>query len=338
MTALRSLPAATLAVALFAGMARAQEAPVELARNELIREAEEAARRGDHALAIERARRAAELRATPSVSHFLAREHEALDLPLETLSLAAACERGAEADRGLHNRDALLRACRAIVARATARVGRVVVRFNEPVPSGLAVRVAGTALPEALLGVPFAVAPGVVRVEAEAPGYEPAHRDVTIEAGRVEELPLTLTPRAPPLPPPPPPPIRVEPAPRISREPAPPNRTPWIAVGAGLSALAVGGFVTAGVLYGIASEARAARDLACAAPCAVTSPGYAAATEQERRYRDHLVATNWSLVVGASLTAASALWWVLARPARPRVDVSAAALPGGARVAIATTW
>lgn len=332
-TARRRRAAATLAVALFAPEARAQDAPVELARAELLREAEEAARRGDHALAIERARRAAELRATPSVSHFLAREHEALDLPLEALSLAAACERGAEADRGLHNRDALLRACRAIAARVTPRVGRLVVRITEPTPRGLAVRVAGAALPDALLGVPYAVAPGVVRVEVEAPGYEPARREVTVEAGRIEELSVTLAPRTPP-----PSPSRVEPARRVWGAPARPDRAPWIGVGVGLSALTAGAFVAAGVFYGLASEARAARDVACASPCAVTSPGYAFAAEREQRYRDHLVATNVSLLAGAATAAGTALWWLLARPAPPRAVVTVTALPDGARAGLATTW
>lgn len=338
---------AALVTALGARAALAQPSPVELARNELIRQAEEAARRGDHALAVERARRAVELRATPSVQHFLAREHEAMAQPLEALAFASACERGAEADPTVRSRDALLRTCRAIAERATLRLGRVVVRVAPPLPDGLVVRVGGGELPPALLGVPYPVTPGVVRVEAEAPGREPARLEVSVEAGHVEEVDVTL-----PLPAPPPPRVEATPTPApapaptpiplVVRGPAPrravPSRVPWITVGAGLSGLAVATFAVAGVYYGLASEAQSARDAACASPCAATSAGFATAAGQNERYHEHLAVTSGLLVAGALAATGATLWWVLARPSARRLEPLAVALPGGALAGVTAVW
>ncbi len=327
--------------ALAPGVGGAQEAPLELARDALLREAEAAARRGDHTRAIEVARRAAALRPTPSVAHFLAREHEALSQHLEALAHATACTRGAEADRALHNREALLTACRALAARVTERVGRVVVTLPEPLPPGLTVRVAGSPLPAALLGIPYAVEPGLVRVEAEAPGYQATRREVTVEAGRVETLALQLPavpppdpPPPPPDPPPPPPPGAPPPVPAVVR----PARGPWVAVGVGLSVLAAGSLVASGVVYGLADEAQADRDAACPSPCAVTDPGYPAALGHDQRYRDHLTAIPWTLVAGASLAVGATLWWWLARPAGRRVVPTVSVRADGVGAGLSTRW
>lgn len=171
---------------------------------------------------------------------------------------------------------------------------------------------------------------------------------MTVEAGHVQEVPVALAPTAPP---------RVEPAPvpvpasapvslarpwaqePVARRSPPPSRAPWILVGVGLSALAAGGFVAAGVYYGLANEAQTARNNTCPSPCDPAMPSYAAAAGQDRRYRDHLQVTTWSLVAGASLAAAATLWWVLARPTTQPVAPTVAALPGGGAVAgVASAW
>lgn len=323
--------------------ARSQEAPLELARHEFLREAEEAARRGDHALAIERARRAATLRATPSVAHFLAREHAAQGQHLESLAQAATCERGAEADRGLHNRDALIRACRDLVARAAAHVARVVVRVVEPVPAGLSVQIAGSTLPVALLGAPYAVEPGLVQVEAEAPGHAPFRRALDLEAGQVVQMDLALTPLPPAAPPPvpvtvapPPSPPRVVP-PTAATAPTG-SRVTWLAVGLSLTSLAGAGFVAAGVSFATAQSALSARDAACPSPCAVDAPGYPMAQPRDAQYRASLDATTWTLVAGASAAAAATLWWLLARPRAARAVPVLSAGRDGAGLGIAARW
>ncbi len=336
---------AAWAGALAPGVGHAQEASVELARIEFLREAEEAARRGEHARALELARRGAALRMTPSVAHFLAREYEVLEQPLEALAQATACVRGAEVDRALRNRDALLQACGALVERATARVGRVVVRVADPLPPGLSLRVAGVPLPPTLLGVPYVVAPGAVRVEAEASGCEPALRTVTVEAGHVETVELRL-PALRPAPEPLPvvvapvvvapvvvPPVVVPRVPTV----APPARRRWVAVGVGVSFLAVGSLVVSGIAYALANDARDARDTVCPPPCMTDDPDYAAAVGYDAGYRDYLRLTTGTLIAGASLTAGAALWWWLARPSGPRV-VPTASVRGAVGVGLTGTW
>jgi hypothetical protein len=343
--------ATALVVGLAAGGARAQTAAVseplppavELARNELIRQAEAASQEGDHDAAIGHARRALALRVTPSVQHFLAREYARLERPLEALAHALACERGAEADPALRSRDAILRGCRALGVWATAGVGRVVVEVGAAPAPGLAVRVGGAALPTALLGVPYAVAPGVVMVEMEAPGYTAQRVSVAVDAGRVVTVPVTLVPTTTPEPSPPPlavaplavaplavaplavaplavaplavAPLAVAPLAVVSR---PASRGPFLAVGAGLSVLALGGLAVAGVSYARGLSARDARDGLCASPCALEAPGYADAREADGRYRDRLEVATGALVVGVGLAVGAALWWGLARPASRR--------------------
>ncbi len=339
---------AALAGVLSSGVARAQEASVELARIEFLREAEEAARRGEHARALDLARRGAALRTTPSVAHFLAREYEALARPLEALAQATACSRGAEVDGGLRNRDALLQACGALIERATARVGRVVVRVADPLPPGLSLRVAGVVLPPTLLGVPYAVEPGAVSVEAEAPGCEPARRTVTVEAGRVETVDLPLPALPPPVEPLPVAPAPVAPPPVVLAPVAPPRmhtvdtapppaRRRWIAVGVSLSSLAVGSFIVSGIAYALAGDARSARDV-CPSPCVADDPNYATAAGHDARYRDLLGVTTGTLIAGASLTVGAALWWWLARPSTPRVVPTLSARGGGLGAGLLVTW
>jgi hypothetical protein len=342
--------AAALGVCLVGARARAQTAAVseplppavELARNELIRQAEAAAQEGDHDAAIGHARRALALRVTPSVHHFLAREHARLERPLEALAHALACERGAEADPALRSRDAILRGCRALGVWATARVGRVVVAVGASPVQGLAVRVGGEALPSALLGVPYAVAPGAVVVEMEAPGYTLQRASLTVDAGQVVTVPVALVPTPPALPAPP----QVEPEPtvvppalvplRVSR---PASRGPYFAVGAGLSALALGGFAVAGVSFAQGLSARDTRDGLCASPCAGEAPGYADAVEADGRYRDHLALATGSLVAGVSLAVGAALWWGLARPAARRpTPIVLGVYGGGALAGAAMVW
>lgn len=341
--------AAAFVVGLAAGGARAQTAAVSeplppgvaLARNELIRQAEAAAQAGDHEAAIGHAHRALALRVTPSVQHFLAREHEILGRPLEALAHALACERGAEADPALRSRDAILRGCRALGVWATARVGRVVVAVGAAPVQGLAVRVGGATLPSALLGVPYAVAPGAVVVEMEAPGYSPQRVSVAVDAGRVVTVPVTLVPTPPAEPSPPPvqaaaavAPVAVVPlavvSPRGSR---PASRGLYLAVGVGLSALALGGFAVAGVSYAQGLSARDTRDVLCASPCAPEASGYADATEANGRYRDRLEVATGALVAGVGLAVGAALWWGVARPASRRPTPIVQRVPGGGAVA-----
>lgn len=301
----RLAPAALLiGLALTGAAASAQEGPAEVARRDLIAQAEAAAAAGDHARALQLGERAAQIRVTPTIHYFLAMQHLALDHPVEALGYSGACARAAEADPALRNRDAVLEACRAIATTTAQRVGRLTVHVAPDAPEGLAVRVQDGTLPAALYGVAYPVTPGVVVVEASAPGHLPFRREVTVAVGEAVALDLRLDP-TPVVAPPPPvvaPPVT---PPRIVA--APPRRSlgPWIVAGGGALA-----FALSGVFYGLAMSERSARDMPCASNCR------AQALAHDARYADHLTATNVALGVGAAAAAGAVVWFVVDRLGR----------------------
>lgn len=352
----RSLAAMTagLVVAITAADARAQEGSDEVVRRELIAEAERARLAGDHATAAERARRAVQIRATPSAQYFLAREYEALGQRVETIAQAGACARGAEADATLRNRDVLVRACRAIVARNERRVARITVHIEgTPPPAGVSIRVAGNALPDAAWGVPWPVASGVIRLEAEAPAHDPWQRDVTVSEGESIDVPITLratppTPPPPPAspsptapPPPSPPPSTEAPiardVPRVAPRDAPPVAAPLALGVAGATSL-----LAAGALFAVAASARGDRDTLCPDGACDDPSARSAATTLDSRYRATLLSADVALGVGLATLAGASLWWLLprvTRAARPTVRASITPdLAGGGRAAVTVVW
>ncbi len=174
-----------------AASAAAQESPTEIARRELIAQAEAARHGGDHPRALDLAQRAGAVRWTASLRLLAAQEHDALVHPLDAYGMAQACAREAEADQAMRNRDRILAACHELAASLEHRVGRVVVRAPHA-PAGLRVRVAGEDLPAALWGIAFPVMPGAVTVEASAPAHVAMHREVTVAANGVEEVAVEL--------------------------------------------------------------------------------------------------------------------------------------------------
>lgn len=295
------------AAALASASTHAQESPAYVARLDLIAQAEAAATAGDHAQALRLAERAAQLHVTPTLQYFLAREHVALDHPVEALGYSRACERAAEADLSLRNRDAVLQACRDIVASTERRVGRITVQVPSPALPGLSVRVQQTELPESLYGVAYPVAPGAVVVEASAPGRLPFRREVQVGPGesssidvRLDAAPVAVTP-----------PTVVTPTVPVARpveeRPRGAGAGPWIVAGAGAAALVLGG-----VFYGLASSERSDRDAACdhGVDCRPE------AQTHDDRYAGYLTATNVALGVGAAALAGGATWFVVSRLTR----------------------
>lgn len=285
---------------------RAQENPAYVARLDLIAQAEAAATAGDHAQALRLAERAAALHVTPTLQYFLAREHEALDHPVEALGYSRACARSAEADLSLRNRDAVLQACRAIVASTERRVGRITVHVPSPALPGLAVRVQQVELPTTLYGVPYPVVPGAVVVEASAPGRLPFRREVQVAASETSTVDVHLDAApvvvATPV---------VLPVAPVARPVAAPSRGtgagPWIVAGTGAAALVLGG-----VFYALASGERSDRDAACdhGIDCRPE------AQTHDERYASYLTATNVALGVGAAAVAGGATWFLVSRLGR----------------------
>ncbi|MDO9022899.1 MAG: hypothetical protein Q8S73_09940 [Deltaproteobacteria bacterium] len=320
--------AGVLATVFLAGAAaHAQEGAADVARRDLIAQAEAAATAGDHARAVQLGERAAQLRITPTIQYFLAREHLALGHSVEALGYSGACARSAEADLTLRNRDGVLQACRDLVAETGRRVVRVIVHVPTPAPAGLMVRVHDAELPPTLYDIPYPVAPGVVVVEASAPGHLPFRRELQVAASQTALVDVRLEPAAvtppvvaalPPVaiaPPPSRPPRPVEAGPRG------PGVGPWIVAGTGATALILGG-----VFYALASGARDDRAADCVGGCSPVSE------EHDARYVDFLKATNVALVVGGAALAGGVTWFLIdrlthreSRPTALRLDLTPSA-------------
>lgn len=290
---------------LAASSAFAQESPLEVARRDLISQAEQASTAGDHARAAELAGRASQIRVTPSIQYFLAREHQQLNHPVETLAFAGGCARAAEADLTLRNREAIMQACREIVTATEGRVGRLTVHLPSPAPSGVSVRVGSTDVPPTLVGVPIPVAPGAVSVEVSGAGFEAFRREVQVVAGQAATVDVTLTPtsRTPSRPAATAATAPGEPiTPPVAPPPRGPGVGPWIVAGAGVATLAL-----SGVFYGLAMSARSDRDAACVGGCDPV------AREHDDSYAGRLTATSVTLAVGGVAVAAGVTWFLVAR-------------------------
>ncbi|MDB4929319.1 MAG: hypothetical protein JWM10_1803, partial [Myxococcaceae bacterium] len=255
-----------------------------------------------HARAVQLGERAAQLRVTPTIHYFLAREYLALDRPVEALAYGGSCARAAEADATLRNRDSVLQACRAVVADTERRVGRVTVRVPAPVPAGLVVRVRGSDLSPALYDVAYPVGVGVVVVEASAPGRRPFRRELRVAAGRIEavEVSLEVAPVAAAAVAAPVARVPVEP---VDSRPRPVG--PWILAGGGVAGLVLGA-----VFYGLATGAQHDRDVATDGMDATGAESF------DRSYAGSLEAANWSYAIGAAALVGGATWFVIDRVTR----------------------
>lgn len=84
-------------------------------------------------------------------------------------------------------------AARAEADALAPQIGRVTVSVT-PVPDALAVTLNGHPIARAALGVAIPVAPGDALVMAQAPGFAPALQMVSVDAGGLAEVRLTLSP------------------------------------------------------------------------------------------------------------------------------------------------
>lgn len=320
-----------LAVALAPALAAAQAAGAgenDGLRRELIAQAESARDAGEHARAVDLARRAAQLRSTPSLSLMIAQEEAALGHPVEALEVARRCASEATIDAALRHRARILRECTDLARQMEGRLARLTVQ----VPAGhsdLAVEVAGRALPSAAWGVAVPVAPGSVTVTARARDGRSFTREVTLAEGQSASVEVTLTAspaRAPE-------PVADANSTAATASTAPPlvalaaeavearrgaSVGPWILVGLGGAALA-----GAGVFWMLHDDAIAERDRACSpAGC---RPSAIASND---RAQSLTLATNVSLALGGSALVGGLVWWVVARARSSPATASAPRLTG----------
>jgi len=159
-------------------------------RQQLIDEGKAAANRGDHATALQKLKKADELECHPTLDHAIAVEAQVVSAFAEALNYARLCVAEAPHDKTLKNRKEVEKACQQIVDGVKDLVGHVVVNVPNML-EGLTITAEGRQIQKPVLGDPFPVTPGMVVVEANAPGYRPFHSQVRV--GRGQNIPITVS-------------------------------------------------------------------------------------------------------------------------------------------------
>lgn len=274
-----------------------QPQPVAATRRDLINETEQAHSDGDHARALDRARRAGRVRMSPSLRALIAREEEDLGHTIEAFREAATCTRELEANPSEDYRGQFLRLCRELERSLTPRVGQIIVRVEGNVP-GARVRIAGRELSQEEWGAAQVYLPGSLRVVAEAPGRVQFDAQIHLEGGEIEPLTVSLPP---------------VPRPRIAPR-STPGAGPWVVMGVGAACFAASGF-----LFLETGEAVEARDRLChdpEGPCVVAASAAEAAFGHQERAFAYLRATYVAVGVGAAFAAGGLIWWLAAHGRR----------------------
>jgi hypothetical protein len=175
----RSGAIAALVVFALAASASAQTDTDLATRRVLIDQARAASERGDHAQALDLAQRAAAVRMTPSLRQFIAHEQRATGDVATAFATSEACMHEAERDTTSARHDVIAADCRTLHTELQSLIGFLVVRVSD---SNARVRVNGTPVNPALVGVPIVVTPGNVSVQVDAPGHSVFERTVPVAA------------------------------------------------------------------------------------------------------------------------------------------------------------
>jgi hypothetical protein len=182
------------------------EAAVRAAR-ELFRQAMSAQDRGEHADALAKLRRVADVRATPTVLFYIAYNEEKLGQLLVALGHMTEANKGLEAaaadKRAAQNADAvkLLPFARTELAQLDARVPHLRLAIVPPADASAAsVTVDGAPVPAEAWGH-LAVVAGAHQVVVQEAGYLEAHAAATARDSATVDVPVTRTKIAPAAPP-----------------------------------------------------------------------------------------------------------------------------------------
>jgi hypothetical protein len=187
----RSAWVAGLISAIAPTSAIAQVSERELAaRRALIDQASVARNANQHERALDLAERAGRIQMTPSLRMFIAESHVALRNHVEAIGFAERCVQEADRDASASNRPQIIAACRRIATTSREQVGFITIVVSGA--SNAAIVVSGQTLNEALVGVPYMVNAGDVRVEVSAPGFVAFERRVPVAAGATVALPVAL--------------------------------------------------------------------------------------------------------------------------------------------------
>lgn len=313
----------TVCLALRSSTAFAQAGTEELARRQLLIDADAARNSGDHARALDRAQRAGQIRMTPSVRLLIAQESEALlaqpghdENVLVALTAAESCVAEATSSLTLDRRDDILRGCRNVAERMRPRIARVQVGVPAPSPADVRVRVNGVEVPRALWGVDYPVLPGNVVVEASVPDGRTFRESHVTPAGSSWGVTVEFPAAAPPPPPPPPERhVEVTPPPAPRPLPPPPRRSvmPWVVVGAGAAVA-----LSSAIFFGLQQSAQSDRERLCpndasgggACPSTDALTQATSAQSSERTYNT----VGWVLAgVGGAAAIGGVVWALTSR-------------------------
>ena len=341
---MRSLRFTALAVlvcqAIPARSAHAQSAALTpqqaAARRGLISDATAARDAGDHTHAVDLGERAGRIQMTPSLRVFIAQERLALGQLVEAFGSAELCVHEATDGSTVHRRDEIVTECRSLMTQIESRLGRVVVRVPNPLPVGFELRVANAPLADALYGVPYRVTPGTVAVDARAADGSTFHADVPVTSGQQVDVAVSL--RAP---------MHVQAATvavaaPIAHQPPPPVSAstpiaPLVVAGVGVL-----GLIAGGVLYGLRIDAR---NTLIGTYCSPATGGFAcdnstAARDAYARAVTFDTAATATLIAGAAVTVAGAVWFFVARGSShaDRVRASFAPLDRGGFVSLGASF
>lgn len=301
-----------------AGVASAQGSPDRARAQLLYEEGDRAELAGDCSTALKKFEDALTIVETPQLRLRAGRCQATLGKPLASL-------RSFERAVLLAKDDAeLLALARPLVAGASARVPRIVLRVPSPAPAGLSVRIDGQ--PVADPGAPQPVEVGAHEIEAAGDGVTPFRRSLSVAEGASAEVTITLEPLA-----------VQKPAPSGSRW----GPTPWILIGAS------GGVLGASIGLGYASfdaKSRAYDELGPAVGCpggvCTFAESEAPDSDAYRELESEIVAANGFLgasislgVVAAGLAAAGAALAV-SDDAEPSATAFPVVTPEGGRVVV----
>lgn len=216
----------------------------------------------DYDTALELLRKAEQIMHAPPHLIYIARAHTAKGefvLAREALKTLVNEVLPPDAPTAFHDAQT---AGRALEAEIEPKIGRLLIRV-EGVTGPISVRVDGKVVPEAILGAPYPVDPGIRTVVAECAGCASSEEFVTVGEGQTQEVTLELTPP----PPPPPPPEPAAPPPQPERAPPPPPKpareprrplSPWVVGGFGTAAVGIVlGSITGGISLAKTNDAKA---------------------------------------------------------------------------------
>jgi hypothetical protein len=183
-----------VATAAVLGAAHAVTPQESLARDGLIKSAQEAHRSGEHARSLELYQRAAALEATPSLLYWIVWEQQELGQLADAYAGAERCLKELARTPNVRNAAQIRQGCQSLQTQLKDRVGRLAVQVPEPIPEGLTVKLAGRELNRAMIGLPYVLTPGNILVEAEAPGHAPFRLEINVPEGKTINVTVTLAP------------------------------------------------------------------------------------------------------------------------------------------------